>query len=225
MVEIEGMPNPQIACNTAIKDGLVVKINSPKAIDARKWTLEFLLANHPLDCPICDKAGECELQNYTYKYGKTHTDFVEQKRTPATVQLSERLWIEKDRCIVCLRCVQFLREVGGKEELYVKQRGNAAEITCAPGKPVESPYQINTVDLCPVGALSPNNFRFAERVWNLKKYDSICPMCPRGCNTTVEVKNSENQVYRVTPRLNAEVNSYWMCDKGREHFTQNHTGR
>lgn len=222
-VEVEGMPHPQIACNTPLRQGMVVHTRSQKAVKARQWTLEFLLANHPLDCPICDKAGECDLQNYSFKYGKTHTDFNEKKRTPATIQLSPRLWIEKDRCIVCARCVQFLRHVSGKEELYIKQRGNASEICTAPGKEVESPYQLNTVDICPVGALSATNFRYAERVWNLTKHESICPLCPRGCATTVETK--ENHVHRVTPRYNPAVNSHWMCDEGRTFYQLYHHGK
>ncbi len=222
-VEVEGMPHPQIACNTPVRDGMVVRTKSELAVEARKWTLEFLLANHPLDCPVCDKAGECDLQNYAFKYGRSHTDFVEKKRTPATVRLSDKLMLEKDRCIVCLRCVQFLRDVDGKEELYVHQRGNSAEIATAPGKDLESDYQLNTADICPVGALSPTNFRFAERVWNLEKRESICPLCPRGCNTKIDIK--DNVVQRVVPRFNKEVNSYWMCDEGRSYFSKYHTNR
>ncbi len=217
LVEIEGVPKLQIACNTPVKDGMSIRTRSAVVQEARRGVLEFLLLNHPIDCPICDQAGECRLQEYYMSHGlydaRRNVDKVHKAKV---VDLGPHVLLDGERCVLCTRCVRFCTEVAGVDELYVKERGSHSEIATFPGQPLQNPYSGNVVDLCPVGALLSKDFRFKSRVWWLKKADSLCPSCARGCN--IRIDHHWNQVQRLVPRHNPEVNSYWMCDRGRVEF-------
>ncbi len=218
MVEIEGMPKLQAACSTPVmKDGMVVRSSSPMAAEAQRAIMEFLLINHPLDCPICDQAGECGLQDYSYKHGQAFSRFrFEEKRTypeKERIPLGPTVLLNMNRCIQCTRCVRFTEEISKTGELGFFERGSHAEIGTFPGKPLDNPLSTNVVDICPVGALTSTRFRFAERVWYLDKRPSICTGCDVGCNVTVE--HRRGSIKRLKPRFNPEVNDYWMCDFGR----------
>lgn len=215
-VEVKG-PGPErltTACNTACVDGMVVNTESEEIGRARAGNLEALLLNHPLDCPICDKAGECWLQDYTYEYGAAagRNDFPRKQREKRK-EISEHVLLDQERCILCTRCVRFLDDYVGKPELLVADRGHESVIDIFPGHPVENDYQGNLADICPVGALTLKEFRFVNRVWYLEGTDSVCPSCTRGCSITLDVR--KNQVNRVRPRTNPEVNGYFICDEGR----------
>ncbi len=214
LVDIEKMPKLAIACATQVAEGMVVKTNSEKVINAREAVMEFLLINHPLDCPICDEAGECKLQDYAYKYsvGVSRFDF-EKVRKPKRVELGPNVMLDTERCIMCSRCIRFCDEVAKKPQLVFTQRGDHIELTTFPGEQLDNPYSMNTIDICPVGALTSRDFRFKARVWEMSSTDSICSGCARGCNTKIWVRN--NQILRLTPRFNPDVNEYWMCDDGR----------
>lgn len=214
LVDIEKMPKLAIACATPVAEGMVVQTNSPKVINAREAVMEFLLINHPLDCPICDEAGECKLQDYAYKYsvGVSRFDF-EKVRKPKRVELGPNVMLDTERCIMCSRCVRFCDEIAKSPQLVFTQRGDHVELTTFPGEQLDNSYSMNTIDLCPVGALTSRDFRFSARVWEMSSTDSVCVGCSRGCNTKMWVRN--NEVLRLTPRLNTEVNNYWMCDAGR----------
>jgi NADH-quinone oxidoreductase subunit G len=212
--EIAWMPRPQIGCATNVTEGMGIRTNSPLAVDCRKGVMEFLLINHPLDCPICDQAGECKLQEYASAYGAGESRFVEDKtRKPKHFDLGKNIILDDERCILCTRCIRFAREVLGDDILGIVNRGGNNTVTCHPGKRFDNEYSLNTVDLCPVGALTSKDFRFKMRVWFLKETKSICTSCGTGCNITIGSR--EQTVYRLTPRHNEEVNSQWMCDTGR----------
>ncbi len=213
MVEVAGVPKLQTACSTPVGDGMEVITNSEKVEKARRAMLEFLLLNHPLDCPICDQAGECKLQDYVYQYGPTASRFEGEKRTYPRMDIGSRLVRDMNRCILCLRCVRFCREVAGEEDLGAFYRGGKKDVGTYVELPVENNYSGNLVELCPVGALTGSDFRFKARVWNLDTVDSVCPGCSTGCNVRLWVEG--NQIMRVTPRENHEVNGVWMCDRGR----------
>lgn len=214
LVEIEKMPKLAIACATRVMDGMIVHTKSEKVKKARQAVLEFILINHPLDCPICDEAGECKLQNYTYIYGPGHSRFDEEKvHKPKRVPLGPNIVLDVERCIMCSRCVRFFEEIVKDPQLTFTQRGDRVVLTTFPGKRVDNPYSMNIIDICPVGALTSRDFRFKERTWNMTAIPSICPGCSRGCNVYLWVRN--NQILRITPRINMEVNRYWMCDYGR----------
>ena len=218
MVEIEGMPKLQAACSTPVtRDGMVVKTASPQAAEAQRAVMEFLLINHPLDCPICDQAGECGLQDYSFKHGQAFSRFrFEEKRTypeKERIPLGPTVLLNQNRCIHCTRCVRFTQEISKTGEIGFFQRGAHAEIGTFPGKPLDNPLSTCVVDICPVGALTSTRFRFAERVWYLDKKPSICTGCDVGCNVTLE--HRRGAIKRYKPRLNPEVNDYWMCDHGR----------
>jgi len=214
LVEVQKIPKLVIACSTIASEGMVVHSESEKTLEARNAVLEFLLINHPLDCPICDEAGECKLQDYAYKHSPGESRYVEEKtHKDKRVQLGPRVMFDGDRCISCSRCIRFCDEIVGKPELTFVKRGNNVTISTFPGKQMENKYSMNTVDICPVGALTSRDFRFKSRVWDLSSNPSICTGCARGCNIDVWVRN--NEVKRLTPRCNLEVNSYWMCDDGR----------
>ena len=220
LVEIEKMPKLAISCQTMAADGMVVKTESEKVVNAREAVMEFLLINHPLDCPICDEAGECKLQDYAYQYsaGQSRFDF-EKVRKPKRVELGPKVTLDTERCIMCSRCVRFCDEIAEKPQLVFTQRNDHVELTTFPGSQLDNPYSMNTIDLCPVGALTSSDFRFKSRVWELSATETICQGCSRGCNVKMWVRN--NQILRLTPRLNPEVNDYWMCDRGRlETFRQ-----
>ncbi len=214
LVEIEKMPKLAIACSTLAMDGMVVNVNSDRALEARNAVMEFLLVNHPLDCPICDEAGECKLQDYAFKHSKGESRFVEEKNhKDKRVELGPRIMFDGERCISCSRCIRFSDEIVGKKQLTFVQRGDKVTITTFPGESFDNPYTLNTVDICPVGALTSKDFRFQSRVWELSSTDSVCIGCSRGCN--INVWTRDNKIQRLTPRSNDEVNSDWMCDDGR----------
>ncbi|HXG21438.1 MAG TPA: molybdopterin-dependent oxidoreductase [Methylomirabilota bacterium] len=215
LVEIEKMPKLQIACNTKVAEGMVVKTTSPKVKTAQAAVLEFLLINHPIDCPICDQAGECKLQDYYMDYGKYRSEMpleakVEKRKV---VDLGPQVVLDQERCILCARCTRFLDEVTKTSELGLFARGDRTYVDLFPGKKLDNPYSGNVVDVCPVGALTSKDFRFKARVWYLEKTESICTRCANGCN--IDIYHRRGQMYRFRPRYNPEVNQYWMCDEGR----------
>lgn len=217
LVEIEKAPKLQIACNTDVSEGMVVKTQSPKVLEARRAVMEFLLVNHPLDCPICDQAGECWLQDYYMQHDLSESRFQERKEHDRKREVfGPYVVFDGERCIKCTRCVRFLQEITSTEELAVVDRGDQSTIALFPGKILDNPLSVNVVDICPVGALTDRDFRFKVRVWYLKKTPSICPGCSTGCNISVET--SQNRIARFKPRVNEEVNSHWMCDEGRYCF-------
>ncbi len=215
LVEIEKIPKLQIACNTRITEGMVVHTANDRVKKAQQSVLEFLLVNHPIDCPICDQAGECKLQDYYMDFDKAPSRFpVEEKvHKRKVVDLGPQVVLDQERCILCLRCTRFLDEVPKTSELGVFERGDRAFIDLAPGKRLDNPYSGNVVDICPVGALTSKDFRFKARVWYLKKTESVCTLCANGCN--IDIYHREGQIFRFRPRANAAVNDYWMCDEGR----------
>jgi len=210
-------PKLSIACNTAVVEGMVVHTRSPKVIKASEGVMAFLLINHPLDCPICDQAGECRLQEFSVDYGKGQSRFVEEKvHKPKRTPLGPKIMLDDERCILCSRCVRFMRDVAGQDCLGFVQRGSYSTLTCYPGNEPNTNYDLNIVDICPVGALTQTDFRFKQRVWFLKETKSVCPNCATGCNTVLWSR--EGAVYRQTPRDNDAVNQCWMCDYGRLHY-------
>jgi NADH-quinone oxidoreductase subunit G len=214
---INWMPRPQICCAQDVAEGMGVRTNSPLAQECRKGVMEFLLINHPLDCPICDQAGECELQEFSVEYGTAGSRFLENKvKKPKAVQLGPRVTLDDERCILCSRCIRFCNEIAKDDVLGFVDRGSHTVLTAHPGKQLENNYSLNTVDICPVGALTSTDFRFKMRVWFLKETKSICTSCATGCNTIIGSR--EDIIYRQTPRENDHVNSCWMCDYGRLNF-------
>ncbi len=214
LVEVEKMPKLVIACSTLAAEGMVVNTNSVKTLEARNAVMEFILINHPLDCPICDEAGECKLQEYAYAHGKGESRFEEIKeRKEKRVQLGPFIKFDGDRCISCSRCIRFSDEIAKSNQLTFVKRGDRVTITTFPGESFDNPYTLNTTDICPVGALTNQDFRFKSRVWEMSNTGSVCIGCSRGCNTEIWVRN--NEILRLTPRHNEDVNSYWMCDSGR----------
>src|SRR3954471_1000161 len=205
------------ACQTPAKDGTVVVTNSEKARFAQERTLESLLLNHPLDCPVCDKAGECLLQDYTFRYGRATSRMIEEKNVPPNKDyIGEHITLFTDRCIMCSRCVRFTREIAGTSELQVVSRGHHSEIDIFPGDPVNNKLAGNVVDLCPVGALCSKDFLYKQRVWFLKNQPSVCPDCSTGCS--IHVDYNKDIVYRLRPRENPKANGYFMCDEGRYDY-------
>lgn len=215
--EINWMPRPQICCATDVSEGLGVRTNSPLVEECRRGVMEFLLINHPLDCPICDQAGECRLQEFSVEYGRQDSRFLENKvKKPKNVELGPRVTLDDERCILCSRCIRFSKEIAHDDVLGFVDRGSYTSLTAHPGKRLENNYSLNTVDLCPVGALTSSDFRFKMRVWFLKETKSFCTSCATGCNTIIGTR--EDVIYRQTPRENDAVNSCWMCDYGRLNF-------
>jgi NADH-quinone oxidoreductase subunit G len=215
------MPKLQTACSSYVtKDGWVVRTDTPEVEEAQKGMMEFFLINHPLDCPICDQAGECGLQDYSFKHGVAYSRFqYEDKRTypgRERIPLGANVVLNMNRCIQCTRCIRFTQEVAGTGELGFFNRGARVEIGTFPGKELSNPLATCVVDICPVGALTSTRFRFAERVWYLDKKPSICTGCEVGCNITMEHRRGD--IKRYKPRFNVEVNDYWMCDYGRSTF-------
>lgn len=214
MVEIEKMPKLQIACNTKVQEGMVVKTKSPKVLEARQAVLEFILVNHPIDCPVCDQAGECKLQKYYMSHDLKPSRMTEEKvHKEKAVPLGPYVKLDMERCILCSRCIRFCDEISKTNELCFTERGNHTELTTYPGRELDNPYSVNTVDLCPVGALTSTDFRFKQRVWFLKSTDSICPGCSTGCN--IKIDHNKGVIYRLKPREKEAVNQLWMCDEGR----------
>jgi len=217
--KVNWMPRPTIACATNASPGLHIRTNTPAVVDCRNSVTEFLLINHPLDCPICDQAGECMLQEHSTAYGRGYSRFVEQKNVkPKRTQLGPRVTLDDERCILCSRCVRFSKEVAKDDVLGFIDRGSYSTLTCYPGRKLENNYSLNTVDICPVGALTSTDFRFKMRVWFLKETPSIDTESSVGANTTVSSR--EGTIYRITPRRNDEVNDTWMADSGRVLYKQ-----
>jgi NADH-quinone oxidoreductase subunit G len=214
---INWIPRPQISCAQDIAEGMGIRTDSPMVKECRHGVMEFLLINHPLDCPICDQAGECHLQEYSVEYGTAGSRFLEEKvKKPKRVELGPRVTLDDERCILCSRCIRFMKEVAHDDVLGFVSRGSHTYLTAHPGKLLDSNYSLNTVDICPVGALTSSDFRFKMRVWFLKETKSICTSCGTGCNTIIGTR--QNEIFRQTPRENDEVNSAWMCDYGRLNF-------
>ncbi|MGF1530538.1 MAG: 2Fe-2S iron-sulfur cluster-binding protein [Puniceicoccaceae bacterium] len=217
--KIGWMPKPAIACNSKVSPGLHIKTNTKLVEDCRHGVMEFLLVNHPLDCPICDQAGECRLQEFATEYGRGYSRFVEEKNSkPKRTVLGPRVMLDDERCILCSRCVRFMQEIPKEDVLGFVDRGSYSTLTCYPGHELDSNYSLNTVDICPVGALTSRDFRFKMRVWFLRAVKSICTESSVGANT--EVWSREGKIYRITPRRNDEVNDTWMTDSGRALYTQ-----
>lgn len=201
-------------CQTPVKDGTVIVTNSAKVKQAQAATLEYLLLNHPLDCPTCDQAGECFLQDYTYKYGHMQSRLMEPKTLkPDKDYIGDQVTLFTDRCVMCTRCVRFTREISGTGELQVINRGSHEEIDIFPGMPINNKLAGNVVDICPVGALCSKDFLYKQRVWWLKSADSVCPDCSTGCSIKVDQNNET--VFRLKPRENSQAQGYFMCDDGR----------
>lgn len=226
LVEIQGLPKLELACSTQVRDGMTVFTRSESVIEARKGVLEFLLAEHPIDCPICDKAGECKLQNYYEDHGLFDSQFQEEKeRREKKVTIGKRLILDRERCILCTRCVRFLKEVTGTRELGLFHRGIHSEIHTLDGALVDNNYSGNLAQICPVGAITDLDFRFKTRTWFLRNGESICPLCSRGCSITVEYHRGfprfplPQRVFRVKARRNPSVNGHWICDVGRYGYS------
>jgi NADH-quinone oxidoreductase subunit G len=214
---INWIPRPQISCAQDIAEGMGIRTDSPMVKECRHGVMEFLLINHPLDCPICDQAGECHLQEYSVEYGTAGSRFLEEKvKKPKRVELGPRVTLDDERCILCSRCIRFMKEVAQDDVLGFVSRGSHTYLTAHPGRLLDSNYSLNTVDICPVGALTSSDFRFKMRVWFLKETKSICTSCGTGCNTLIGTR--QNEIFRQTPRENDAVNSAWMCDYGRLNF-------
>ena len=214
---INWIPRPQISCAQDVAEGMGIKTDSPMTQECRKGVMELLLINHPLDCPICDQAGECELQEFSVQYGNAGSRFLEEKvKKPKRVELGPRVTLDDERCILCSRCIRFMKEIAQDDVLGFVSRGSHTYLTAHPDRRLDSNYSLNTVDICPVGALTSTDFRFKMRVWFLKETKSICTSCATGCNTIIGSR--QDVVYRQTPRENDEVNSCWMCDAGRLNF-------
>jgi NADH-quinone oxidoreductase subunit G len=222
LVEIEGSPKLELSCSTKVAEGLRVLTASPKVEAARREVLEFLLAEHPLDCPICDKAGECRLQDYYERYGRYRARFREPRESrEKLLPIGRGLLLDRERCVLCTRCVRFLREVTGTGELGIYGRGIRTELGLYDGGLVDNDYAGNLAEICPVGAITARDFRFKTRPWRLMKGDSLCPHCGRGCNIVVEFEpdsdrtGAARRVFRIRAKDNPEVNGPWICDLGR----------
>ncbi|MGE5246747.1 MAG: 2Fe-2S iron-sulfur cluster-binding protein [Verrucomicrobiota bacterium] len=225
LVEVEKFPKLQTACSTVVTEGMVVRTDTEKVRKAVTGVLEFLLIHHPIDCPICDQAGECGLQIYYMKYGLHKSRYaLQDKIHKKKVQdIGGQIVLDAERCILCSRCVRFLEEVTGTRELRFFQRGNHSEISIFPGRPLGNDYTGNLADICPVGALTSKDFRFKCRVWFLKGVESICTGCSRGCNVEAHFKG--DVLYRYKPRVNDAVNQAWMCDFGRLEYRKANEAR
>jgi NADH-quinone oxidoreductase subunit G len=226
-VKIEKMGKLQTACSTVCTEGMVALTNTPEVVQARASVFEFLLINHPLDCPVCDKGGECPLQDFSYEFGPDRSRMEFPRRVfdgegvRADVDFGPTLMLNRNRCILCTRCIRFMQEVDGDAQIGVANRGNGSQLATFEEKGVFSLLSGNLMDVCPVGAITTRDYRFKSRPWdNPHAVDSICTLCEKGCNTTTWIKAKPEwakgaQVIRMTPRYNADVNQYWMCDLGR----------
>ena len=222
LVEVEGQGKLQPSCVLGAQDGMVVRTDSEVARTARRSVIEFLLLNHPLDCPICDAAGQCMLQDYAHETGQLQSRYEEAKLVLGRDKVADDILYFADRCILCTRCVRFMSDVADDESLVVAQRGHKAYIDTFTGAFLDNPFRGNIVDVCPVGALVHEDFLFKARAWDMDSAPGVCPGCSTGCNISINVK--ENQVVRVKPRLNPDINSYWMCDHGRRLMVMSNRG-
>ena len=223
-VKIQRVPKLAISCNTPVTDGMVVDTQSAEVAEARRGVMELLLINHPLDCPICDKAGECYLQDYSFGYGRQHARTTSPRRKGLKRHpIGPRVVFDEERCILCRRCVRFTQEISKTGELGVLGIGDRSHIGTAPDRPLDNAYSVCTADICPVGALLSADFHHKRRVWFLEEVESVCPGCANGCN--VKLGMFRNEIQRLVPRRNDAVNDTWMCDHGRlnYHFAQDET--
>lgn len=230
MVEIEGQKRPQIACDTFVKEGMEIRIDSPKVNKVRQDILELELINHPVDCPTCDQAGECSLQDFYMDYGlyDHHIEKPEKNLKRKKVDLGRNVMLDQERCVLCTRCVRFTKDITKTNELGVINRGDHACISTMPGRELQTEYAMNVVDLCPVGALTSKDFRFNQRVWFLEPVETICHGCTKGCNIYVDhnkEKYKDDTIYRIRPRVNKEVNGHFICDYGRLSYKDIHENR
>ncbi len=215
--ELAWIPRPQISCAQDVSEGMGIRTDSPMVQECRKGVMEFLLINHPLDCPICDQAGECKLQEFSVEVGQGESRFLDHKvKKPKNIELGPRVTLDAERCILCTRCIRFMKEVADDDVLGIVDRGSFSSIACHSERALDSNYSLNTVDICPVGALTSTDFRFKMRVWFLKETDTIDVNCGTGSNITIGSR--ENVIYRITPRDNDAVNGCWMPDSHRLNF-------
>jgi NADH-quinone oxidoreductase subunit G len=214
LVEIEGIGKLQTGCSTPVKDGMVVHTRSPRVKTAQEAVVEFLLVNHPLDCPVCDKGGECPLQDIAFGWGSGKSRFVEPKRHfVKPLELSPTIAIDRERCILCYRCVRFSQEISEDYQLVLLERGAHSYVSTFDGQPYVAPFSGNIVELCPVGALTSRNYRFRARPWDVEDSGSVCTLCPSQCNVSLTVR--DERVLRVMARDNPDVDDGWLCDRGR----------
>jgi NADH-quinone oxidoreductase subunit G len=217
-VKIERAPKLAIACNTPVTDGMVVDTQAPEVAEARRGVMELLLLNHPLDCPICDQAGECYLQDYSFGYGRQHARTTSPRRKGLKRHpIGPRVVFDEERCILCRRCVRFTDEISKTSELRVFGIGDHSHIGTIPDRPLDNAYSVCTADICPVGALLSADFHHKRRVWFLEEVESVCPSCANGCN--IKLGMFRNEVQRLVPRRNDAVNDTWMCDHGRLNYS------
>jgi len=225
MVGIEGQKRPQIACDTLIKSGMVVNTKTDTIKKVHTDILELELINHPVDCPTCDQAGECSLQDFYMDFG-LHTSKItikEKVKHNKAVDLGANVMLDQERCVLCARCTRFTDTITGTHELGIVGRGDDAKVTTMPGRPLANPYAMNVVDLCPVGALTSKDFRFAQRVWFLKSSESVCHGCAKGCNIYIDhnkLKYKDDVIYRFRPRRNDDINGFFICDEGRLSYKE-----
>ena len=219
MVRIEGQKRLQIACDTFVQEGMIVNTEDDSIRAVNRNILELELINHPVDCPICDQAGECSLQKYYMAYGLYDTRLDTPKNLKQKhVDLGSNVVLDQERCVLCARCTRFTQEITGTAELAIMGRGDHAHVSTVPGKKLDNPYAMNVVDLCPVGALTSRDFRFAQRVWLMDETPGICHGCARGCNVWIDhnkLKYAEDRIYRFRPRVNLAINGHFLCDEGR----------
>ncbi len=230
MVEIEGQKRPQIACDTPIKDGMIVRTKGENIEKVRRDILELQLINHPIDCPTCDQAGECKLQDYYMQSGfyESRVNVDSKNNARKRVDLGSNVMLDQERCVLCTRCVRFCSNITKTNELGVIHRADHSVIGIFPGKPLNNPYAMNVVDLCPVGALTSKDFRFKQRVWFLNSFDAICNGCSKGCNIYVDhrkEKYKDDQIFRFRPRLNKAINGFFICDEGRLSYHNENKNR
>ena len=217
LVEIEGTPKLQTACSTPVRDGMVVYTQTDQVREAQSAVVEFLLVNHPLDCPVCDKGGECPLQDIAMGWGPGRSRFTDPKRHfQKPLPLSPLIAIDRERCILCYRCVRFSQEVSEDSQLQLLERGNHSFVGTFDDRPYVAPFHGNITELCPVGALTSYTYRFRARPWDIEQGGSVCTLCPSQCNVGFTVR--DEQVKRVLCRDNPDVDDGWLCDKGRYSF-------
>ena len=225
MVEIEGQKRPQIACDTFVEKDMAVLSNSESIKKVRTEILELELVNHPVDCPTCDQAGECSLQDFYMEYGlhESKISISEKVKHAKHVDLGSNVMLDQERCVLCARCTRFTDKITHTHELGIVGRGDEAKVTIMPGRPLNNPYAMNVVDLCPVGALTSKDFRFSQRVWFLQTVNSVCHGCAKGCNIYIDhnkIKYQDDVIYRFRPRRNDEVNGFFICDEGRLSYKE-----
>ncbi|AXX94151.1 MULTISPECIES: 2Fe-2S iron-sulfur cluster-binding protein [Arcobacter] len=230
MVEIEGQKRPQIACDTPIKDGMIVRTKGENIEKVRREILELELINHPIDCPTCDQAGECKLQDYYMESGfyESRINVDSKNHARKRVDIGSNVMLDQERCVLCTRCVRFCSDITKTNELGVISRADHSVIGIFPGRPLNNPYAMNVIDLCPVGALTNKDFRFKQRVWFLETFDSICNGCSKGCNIFVDhrkEKYKDDQIFRFRPRVNKAINGWFMCDEGRLSYSKENEKR